>query len=107
MLEWLIWQMPWWLQVGVLVVIVGVPVLLVTLMIWGPKAVAGVVLPVLGAILTLGLASRLRQQGYQARLQTETEARRKAEEVAAREEAEARRMSDEELPDEVNRWTRK
>jgi hypothetical protein len=106
MLDWLIWQMPWWVQAGLLALFVGVPVLLVAFMVWGPRAVLRAALPVLGAVVTLGLASKLRQEGYRAREAQEDEVRRKAEEIAARERDEARRLPDDKLDEEVDRWTR-
>lgn len=82
-MEWLgsflLYTIPWWLQALFLLVVIGVPILLVAMMIWGPKAVLRLLLPVLGAILTLGLASRFRQQGYTDRRAEEEKALDKAE----------------------------
>lgn len=104
--DWVLYQVPWWLQTAVLALIVGVPILLVAFMVWGPKAVLRAVLPVLGVILTLGLASRFRQQGYRDRTDQELEAKRKADAVVVDKRDEAKRAPESVLNQKVDKWSR-
>lgn len=104
--NWLIDQIPWWVQMIILAAVVGLPTLLVAFMIWGPKAVLRAVLPVLGVILTLGLASRFRQQGYRDRTDQELEAKRKADAVVVDKRDEAKRAPESVLNQKVDKWSR-
>ncbi len=101
----LAYSLPWWVQALFLLVVVGVPILLVAMMIWGPKAVLRLLLPVAGFILTLGLASRLRQQGYADRRAEEEKALDRAEEIAQEEQEEVQRLPDVELDKRVDKWS--
>lgn len=102
----LIWQMPWWVQVLVLALIVGVPTFLVAAMIFGTKAASRWVLHGIAVLVTLGLASKLRQEGYAARQAIEERARREAEEKAAEERDRVRTLPDDKLDEELDKWSR-
>lgn len=104
--NWLIDQIPWWVQMIILAAVVGLPTLLVAFMIWGPKAVLRAVLPVLGVILTLGLASRFRQAGYRDRKLEEDRAADRAEKTVDKARADVKALPDDKLDKETDRWTR-
>lgn len=106
MINWLIYGIPAEIQIIVLL-LVAVAVLYVLGRILGWERVRGWVLPVAGVIGALGLASKLRQQGYSDRRAEEEKALDKAEEIHGEIEGKVERLPDEELADETDRWTRK
>lgn len=106
MWEWLIWQMPWWLQAAMMAITVGVPVLLVAFMLWGPKAVLRAILPVLGVIVTLGLASKFRQDGYRKRVEEDQAAIDRAEEIVDKKRDEVHNLPDDKLDERFDRWSK-
>lgn len=106
MWEFLLYSLPWWLQIILMLAIVGVPTLLIAFMIFGTQATLRAVLPVLGVILTLGLASRFRQQGYTDRRAEEEKALDHAEDVQAEIEAKVHTLPDDKLNKKVDKWSR-
>ena len=109
-MEWLgsflLYTIPWWLQALFLLVVIGVPILLVAMIIWGPKAVLRLLLPVLGAILTLGLASRFRQQGYADHRAEQEKALDKAEDFVDDKREEIGKLPDTKLDERFDKWSK-
>lgn len=103
----LLYALPWWLQVAILALIIGVPVYLVVAMIWGRPVANRLLLPIAGILAAIGLASRSRQQGYYDRRAEEEKALDYAEEIVEDEKADVHRLPDVELDEETDRWTRK
>lgn len=104
--DFLLWTMPWWVQVLIMALIVGVPTFLVAAMIFGVKEASRWVLHAVAVLITLGLASKLRQEGYAARKAAEDRARREAEEKAAEERDRVKTLPDDKLDEEVDKWSR-
>jgi hypothetical protein len=103
----LFYSLPWWLQVVLLALILGVPTYLVVAMIWGRPAANRLLLPIAGALAALGLASKLKQSGYNDRRAEEEKALDKAEEIVADEKQDVQRLPDVEVDKEIEEWTRK
>jgi hypothetical protein len=61
--QWLINELPWYVQAIGILVIIGVPAYLVVRVIWGVEVANRVLLLIVGAAAVAGAASRLRQQG--------------------------------------------
>lgn len=107
-MDWLLYQLPWWVQAVVLLIVVGVPIFLLAAFLFGLKAairfVAG---PVVAVIGLLAFASKLRQQGYNDRRAEEEKALDHAEDIAQEERDEAHRLPDVELDEKVDKWSRR
>lgn len=104
--EFLLYALPWWVQIGILVTLAA-GALLIAANIFGWNAVRGWIVPIVGVLAALGLASRSRQQGYNDRRAHEEKALDKAEEIHDDVEERIQKMPDHELNDEVDRWSRK
>lgn len=102
----LVWRLDWYWQVGIMVLIVGVPIYFVACMIFGTAVANRYVVIGVVAIATLGLASKLRQEGYKRRLEEEERANKIAEDVAAEERREAQGLPDVALNDKVDKWSK-
>ena len=75
-------RIPWWIQAGVLLTIVGVPTYMISCMLLGTEKTNRYVLGfIIGAAALVGLASKLRQDGYKARMAEEDRATKRAEKV--------------------------
>lgn len=105
LLTWLLYSLPWWVQVAILAVVIGVPVYLVVAMIWGRAAANRLLLPIVGILAAIGLASRSRQQGYNDRRAEEEKALDYAEDFVEDKRDEIMRLPDKELQERVDRWT--
>lgn len=105
MINWLIYGIPAEVQIIALLLVAAV-VLYVLGRILGWERVRGWVLPVAGAIGALGLASKLRQAGYQDRRAEEEKALDKAEEIVDEKRDEIQRLPDQEVDDRLDKWTR-
>jgi hypothetical protein len=105
MLDWLVNVLPWWAQAMILAGVIGVPLLLLSMMIFGVNATlryaAG---PVAGIIGLLAFASKLRQDGYNSRRDQEKAAREKAEKYVDDKRFEVDTLPDDQLNDRFNRW---
>lgn len=106
MINWLIYGIPAEVQI-IALLLVAAAVLYVLGRILGWERVHGWIIPVAGAIGALGLASKLRQQGYADRRVEEEKALDRAEEIHGEIEEKVERLPDEELADETDRWSRK
>jgi hypothetical protein len=112
MIEWiatlLLYGIPWWFQVILLAIIVGVPTYLVAAMIWGTEAVNRQVLrllvPIIGLLVAIGLLSRSRQQGYNDRRAEEEKALDAAEDFVEDKRDEVQKLPDVELDRRSDRW---
>jgi type VI protein secretion system component VasK len=102
----LFYMMPWWLQVLILAAIVGVPVYLIAAMLFGTRVVNRYVLFGVLFLITLGYASKLRQDGYQRRQDEERAALDHAKEVVNEERKKTGDLSDAELNAKVDKWSR-
>lgn len=107
MWAWIINQLPWYYQVGILALIVGVPTYMLACMFFGVRVATRYAIWGLLGILTLGFASKLRQDGYKARLEEEDRATKRAEKVVIDERKKSEALSDEELRKETDLWSRK
>lgn len=103
---WLLYSIPWWLQVGLLALIVGVPSYLVVAMIWGRETANRMLLPIVGVLAAIGLTSRSRQQGYNDRRAEEEKALDVAEDFVEDKRDEVQKLPDVELNEKVDRWSR-
>jgi hypothetical protein len=106
MINWLIYGIPAEVQI-IILLLVAAGVLYVLGRILGWERVRGWVLPVAGVISALGLASKLRQQGYSDRRAEEEKALDRAEEIHGEIEDKVENLPDNELADETDRWSRK
>jgi type VI protein secretion system component VasK len=108
--QWLVtflfYTLPWWAQVAILGAIIGVPVYLIACMLFGTKVANRYILHGVLAIVTLGAASYLRQQGYKRREEEEARARDRAEQIADEERDKAQQLPDDKLNQKVDKWTR-
>lgn len=108
MLNWLFNEVPWQIQLVILILGVGLPLIMLSGFIFGWKLtlryVAG---PALAVIALLGFASKLRQQGYNDRRAEEEKALDHAEDIAQEERDEAHRLPDVELDEKVDKWSRR
>lgn len=102
----LFYTMPWWLQVLILAAIVGVPIYLIAAMLFGTREVNRYVLLGVLALITLGYASKLRQDGYKRRQDEERAALDHAKEVVSEERKKTGDLSDTELNAKVDKWSR-
>ncbi len=105
MIDWLIYGVPAEVQIIILLLVAAI-VLFVLGRILGWERVRGWIIPVAGAIGALGLASKLRQQGYADRRAEEEKALDKAEEIHGDIEKKVEHMPDQELDKEVDRWSK-
>ncbi len=106
MWDWLIWQLDWKFQAAILAIVLGVPILLLSFMLFGVKAtLEKVALPLVGVLVVLGLASKLRQDGYRQRAAEDQKAVDRAEEIVDDKRDDVHKLPDEELDKRVDRWT--
>lgn len=109
MLNWLIFGVPWQIQVTALVVLACLVIFLAT-MIFGIGPVVRVLrvigLPLLGILGAIGLLSRAQQQGYKARKVEEDTAARKAEVVVDNTRTDVQGLPDDKLDERVDKWSR-
>lgn len=107
----LLYSVPWWLQVVLLALIVGVPSYLVTAMVFGTAEVnrqlLRLIVPLVGILGAIGLVSRSRQQGYNDRRAEEEKALDVAEDYVDDKRHEVQKLPDVELDERVDRWSRK
>ena len=103
----ILYSLPWYVQVVLLAVCVGLPAYLIIAAVFGRAAANQLLLPIAGAIAALGFASKLQQDGYQDRRAEEEKALDKAEEIVVDKREEVQRMPDQEVRDETDRWSRK
>lgn len=104
-LQWVFYALPWWLQLLLLAipVVVGIGV---AINVFGWDRVKAWIVPALGILAALGLYSRARQQGYADRKTVEDVARNKAEDVANTERDKVRKLPDDKLDREIDRWSK-
>lgn len=105
MLNWLIFGIPWPVQITIFVVL-ALAVLYAIGRIFGWGVARQIALPVLGVIGALGLLSRSGQQGYAARKDEEQAAEQKANQVADQAHINAQAMTNDQLAKETDRWSR-
>lgn len=105
-LTWVLYSLPWWLQVLLLAAIVGVPVYLVVAMLWGRQTANRILLPAVALLAAIGFHSRSRQQGYNDRRAEEERALDVAEDFVDDKRDEVQRLPDVELDKKVDRWSR-
>lgn len=103
----LFYSLPWYWQIAILAVLVGVPGYLVTRAVLGPERANRLLLPFLGALAALGFASKLRQSGYNDRRAEEEKALDHAEEIVVDEKQDVQKLPDVEVDKEIDQWTRK
>lgn len=102
----LIYQIPWWLQI----ILLAVPVAALfwfAVGIFGWNRVKGWIIPALALIGAAGALSRAQQSGYADRKQQEQDALKKAEVIVEKKRDEVKAMPDDKLDSNFNRWTRK
>lgn len=108
-LNWLVFGVPWQIQVLALAILAGLLIFLAA-MIFGWAAVIRVLrplaVPLLGLLAVIGLYSRARQEGYGKRIDEEHKVEEWAENVAVEKRDEARKMPDDKLDKEVDRWSK-
>ena len=88
MLDWLIYQVPWWVWVGLALVVYAAG-LYVAAAFFGWQRVRPFALPVLAVIGALGMLGRSRQQGWQDKVNRDLKAADKLIDRAARTRAKA------------------
>lgn len=93
-----------WVQIAILAAIVGVPIYLLAAMLFGRDVANRYIIHGLAALVTLGYASHLRQEGYKRRLEEEERANKVAEDVAEEERRKSKNMPDVDLNKEVDKW---
>lgn len=105
LLNWLIFGVPWQIQVGALALLALVGLYLVGRVFgWGvARQIAMPVLAVLGAI---GLISRAQQQGYKARTDEEHKVEEWAENVVVEKRNEVRELPDDKLHARTDKWSK-
>lgn len=110
-MEWfwsfLFYSLPWYWQVALLALLVGVPGYFLARMILGPERANRLLLPILGALAALGFASKIRQSGYNDRRAEEEKALDHAEEIVEDERTDVQKLPDVEVNKEIDEWTRK
>jgi hypothetical protein len=109
MLSWIVFGIPWQIQVTALVVVAGLLIFLAT-MIFGIGPVARVLkvigLPLLGILGAIGLLSRAQQKGYGERKAEEDQAAKHAEVVVDQTRTDVQGLPDDKLDERTDRWTR-
>lgn len=102
----LVFGLPWYVQVAIL----AVPVLLafyIAVRILGWERVKPWLVPALGILAALGTASKLKQDGYNARRSEEEKALDAAEDFADDKRHEVQALPDAKLNEKVDKWSRK
>lgn len=103
--HWLIFGVPWQIQVFGLAVLVGLLALAAGhLFGWGVVKKAAI--PVLAVFGAIGLLSRAQQKGYGARKDEEDKAEEWAENVVVEKRQEAQGLPDDHLDERVDKWSR-
>lgn len=102
----LVYSIPFWLQVLILAGIIGVPSYLVVRMIWGAEVANRLMVPFLLVLGAIGAGSKARQSGYQDRRAEEEKALDKAEDFAEDKRHEIDALPDAELNDRLKKWER-
>lgn len=103
--SYLLYGIPWPVQLA----IIAVPCILafyVAVRVFGWERVKVWVAPAIAVLAAFGLLSRQRQQGYTDRRAEEEKALDHAEAVVVEEQAEVRKMPDQEIDKEVDKWSR-
>lgn len=103
--DWYLYLLPWWLHV-LLVALVTVVAMVIAANVFGWARIRGWALPIAGLIVVFGTYARSRQQGYNDRKADEDKALKKAEQVADDERNRARKLPDDKLDQEIDRWSR-
>ena len=101
----LIYGLPWWLQVSILAALVAL-VFLAAVRVFGWDRVKPFVLPAVALLAALGVVSKAKQGGYQDRRAEEEKALDKAEEIVIDKREDIANDSDEKLDERLDRWTR-
>lgn len=102
----LFYTLPWWAQIAILAAIIGVPVYLIAAMLFGVRVANRYIVYGVLLLVTLGAASRWRQQGYKQRLDEEEKALDKAEQIVVEKRQEVQQLPDGKLNQKVDKWTR-
>lgn len=105
MLNWLIFGIPWEIQMTFLGAL-ALATLCVVGRVFGWGVVRQVALPVLGVLAAVGLASRAQQKGYEARKVEEDQAEKRADEVVEKTRADVNALPETELNKETDRWSK-
>ncbi len=105
MINWLIYSVPAEVQI-IILLLVAAGVLYVLGRILGWERVRGWIIPVAVTIGALGLASKLRQQGYADRRAEDEKALDAAEDFADEKRDEVQDRPDDKLNKDFGRWTK-
>lgn len=103
--DWFWYQVPFWVQFFVILGIVGVPVLLIGMMVFGVKPTIQVIGTIIGVAAIIAAASKFRQEGYRQRLDEEDKALDKAGEVVDEKRDEIERLPETEVDKRLDRWS--
>jgi hypothetical protein len=109
MLNWLVWGVPWQVQLSAIIILAGLLIAL-AMMTFGVAPVFRVLrvigLPLLAGITALGLLSRAQQKGYEARKAEEDQAARKAERTVDETRTDVQSLPGDQLNERVDKWSR-
>lgn len=103
---WLFYELPWYVQIGILAIAVGIPIYILAVAIFGAQVANRYLLHGIILIVTIGMASRWRQQGWNARKDEEKRAEERAEKIADDIRDDVQRLPDDKLDQKVDKWTK-
>ncbi len=105
MIEWLIYQLPWWAQASLLAVVwAAISVVVGTLFGW--KYARMMMWPVVALIAAFAVYRKAQQQGYADRIAHEEKALDKAETIVVEKREEIQGLPDDQLDERADRWTK-
>lgn len=105
MLNWLIFGVPWPVQVFI-ILLIALAILYMVGRVFGWGVVKQLALPVLAVVGAIGLYSRARQEGFNARKAEEDKAEEWAENVVVEKHDELRKLPDDALHERTDKWSR-
>lgn len=104
---WLFYELPWYVQVGILAIVVGIPIYILAVAIFGAQVANRYIIHGVILLVTIGAASRWRQQGWDAHKEELKRAEERAEKIAddIRDDVEA--LPPDKLHDVTDKWSKK
>lgn len=104
---WLFYELPWYVQIGILAIAVGIPIYILAVAIFGAQVANRYLLHGIILIVTIGMASRWRQQGWNARKDEEKRAEERAEKIADDTRDNVEKLPPDKLHDLTDKWSKK
>lgn len=105
MIQWLLYSLPWQLQIALLAVPVGIAFIVVGNIIGWDK-VRVFIVPAIGALAAIGLLGRARQQGAADQRVKQERVDQRARDTIAEGRKDVADDTDPELDARLNRWTK-